>query len=148
MITRLFIALILVGISFTKCGNLRIVEGNREAASKDNDIAVEWADLDEEIALGFNANNGFGNTRQYNDGHEKFEVERNFEEDGTATLEDAIDDNDDSELEIHINSVEEEDEELEDYSEEGDDEGDDPCLSEPDLPECKAEEEEEPPTIM
>ena len=59
-----------------------------------------------------------------------------------------MDDNEDSEFEIHINSVDDEDNELEDDSEEDEDGDDDPCLSEPDLPECNVDEEEEPPTIM
>ena len=143
MRTRLFFALILVGISYTQSVNLRIVEENREAASLDDDIAVDWTDLDEEIALEVNANNGVKN----NDGYEKFGFERNSDEDGTATVDNAMDDNEDSEFEIHINSVEDEGKELEDDSEEDEDGDDDPCLSEPDLPECN-DKEEEPPTIM
>ena len=142
MRTRHFLTLILVGISYTLSVNLHIVERNLEAASLDNDIAEDWADLDEKLALAVNANNGFGNVNQNYGGYEEFEVERNSDEDGTATLDDAIDDNEDSEFEIHINSVEDDD------SEEDEDEDDDPCLSEPDLPECNVDEEEEPPTIL
>ena len=142
MRTRHFLTLILVGISYTLSVNLRIVEGNLEVASQDNDIAEDWANLDEKLALPVNANNGFGNVRQNYDGYEEFEVERNSDEDGSVTLDDAIDDNGDSEFEIHINSVEDDD------SEEDEDEDDDPCLSEPDLPECNVDEEEEPPTIL
>ena len=144
MRTRLLLALILAGISYTQSVNLRKVEGYREVASLDDDKAVDWADLDKEIPLAVNANNGVQN----DDGYEELDFESNYDEDGTATLDNAMDYNEDSEFEIHINSVEDEGQELEDDSEEDEDGDDDPCLSEPDLPECNVDEEEEPPTIL
>ena len=144
MRTRLFLALILGGISYTQSVNIRKVEDYRGEVSLDDDKAVDWADLNEEIPLAVNANNGVENY----DGYEELEFERNSDDDGTATLDNAMDDNEDSEFEIHINSVEDEGQELEDDSEEDEDGDDDPCLSEPDLPECNNDEEEEPPTIM
>ena len=148
MRTRLFLPLILVGISYTQSVNLDIVEQNRQAASLDNDIVGDWADLDEETALAVNANNVLGHEVQNDDRYEAFGVERDSDEDDTATLDDTIDDNENSEFEIHINSVEDEGNEIVDDTEEDEDEGDDPCLSEPDLPECNDDEEREPPTIL
>ena len=104
MRTGLFVALILVGISYTQSVNLRI--------------------------------------------YEEFEFGRNADEDGTATVDNAMNDNEDSEFEIRINSVEDEGKDFVDDSEEDEDGDDDPCLSEPELPECNVDEEEEPPTIL
>ena len=64
MRTRLFLALTLVGISYTQSVKLRI--------------------------------------------YEEFEFGRNADEDGTATVDNAMNDNEDSEFEIRINSVEDE----------------------------------------
>ena len=132
MRARLCVAPILVTILYIQRANLRIVEGTPEKASQDDDLAFDLAGLEDEIDLPFNADYEFANLVEYDNEDVEFEDNRNYDEDGIAELDYDNDGEEDSEIEINFNALKNEDDVLND-----DDDGDiDPCLSEPDLPEC------------
>ena len=132
MRARLCVAPILVTILYIQRANLRIVEGTPEKASQDDDLAFDWAELGDEIDLPFNENYEFASLVEYDNEDLEFEDDRNSDEDGIAELDYDIDGAEDSEIEINFNALKNGDDVLND----DDDEDIDPCLSEPDLPEC------------
>ena len=132
MRARLCVAPILVTILYIQRANLRIVEGTPEKASQDDDLAFDWAGLEDEIDLPFNADYEFANLVEYDNEDVAFEDNRNSDKDGIAELDYDNDGEEDSEIEINFNALKNEDDVLND----DDDEDIDPCLSEPDLPEC------------
>ena len=132
MRARLCVAPILVTILCIQRANLRIVEGTPEKASQDDDLAFDWAELGDEIDLPFNENYEFANLIEYDNEDVEFEDDRNSDEDGIAELDYDIDGEEDSEIEINFDALKDEEDVLNDE----DDEDIDPCLSEPDLPEC------------
>ena len=132
MRARLCVAPVLVAILHIQSTNLWIVEGTPEKAALNDDLAIDWAGLDDEIAFAFNANYEFANMEEYDNEEVEFEDDRNSEEDGIAEMDDDINIEEDSEIEINFNALKDDDDILND----DDDEVQDPCLSEPDLPEC------------
>ena len=133
MRARLCVALILVAILYFQSANLRIVERTPEKASLDDDLAIDWAGLDDGIGSAFNANYEFANLRQYDDKDVEFEDDRTSNEDGNTELDYDTDEEEDPEIEIDFDSLKDE----ADGENDDDDEDHDPCLSAPDLPECK-----------
>ena len=132
MRARLCVAPIIVAILCIRNANPRIVEGTPERASLDDDLAIDWAGLEDELDSSFNANYEYANLREYDNKDVEFEDNRKSDEDGIVELEYDIDREEDSEIEINFNALKDEDDVLND----DDDEDIDPCLSEPDLPEC------------
>ena len=133
MRARLCVALILVAILYIQSANLRLVEGTPEKASLDDDSAIDWAGLDDGIGLAFNANYEFANLREYDDDDVELDYDRNSDIDENTELDYDTNGEEDSEIEINFNSLKDEG----DVENDDDDEDQDPCVSEPSLPECK-----------
>ena len=140
MKTRKCFALILVGILYIPGVNLRIVDG-RKKLSLDNDLAIGWAGLENEMDLDFNKNYELANGVEYDDEDAEYEFDRNNDEDDSFELDDAIDEDDDTEFKIDFNSLRDEGNRMNDEDEE--DEYVDPCISEPDLAECNEDQNED-----
>ena len=133
MRARLCVAQILIVILYIQSANLRIVERTPERASLDDDLAIDWAGLNDGMGLAFNVNYELANLRDYDDEDVEFEDDRNSDEDGNTELDYDTDGVEDSEIEINFNSLKDEG----DGENDDDEEYEDPCLSAPDLPECK-----------
>ena len=137
MKTRKCFALILVGILYIPNVNLWIVEGTKKL-SLDNDLAIGWAGLENEMDLDFNKNYELANGVEYDDEDAEYEFDRNNDEDDSFELDDAIDEDDDTEFKIDFNSLRDEGNKMND-----EDENVDPCISEPDLAECNEDQNED-----
>ena len=120
MIKLSFVALAVFAISSKQSASLRIVKRTRQESSLKNDIAMEFAELYDDVVSPINANDEFETERE-DDGQGEFEVHINSDEVRSPNLDDDTAEHEDSEFEMTANSVDEEDK---DY---------DPCLSAPNL---------------
>ena len=140
MKTRKCFALILVGTLYIPGVILRIVEGTKKL-SLDNDLAIEWAGLENEMDLDFNTNYVLANGIEYDVEDVEYEFDRNSGGDGSFELDDDIDEDDDTVFKIDFNSLKDEGNKMNDENEE--DENVDRCISEPHLAECNEDQNED-----
>ena len=80
MKTRKCVVLVFVGILHIQGANLRIVEGTQKKVSLDNDLAIEWAGVENEMESSFNTNYEFANAIEYDDEDVEYEFDRNEED--------------------------------------------------------------------
>ena len=77
---RKCIGLVVVSILYIQGANLRIVEGTQKKVSLDNDLAIEWAGVENEMESSFNTNYEFANAIEYDDEDVEYEFDRNEED--------------------------------------------------------------------